>query len=133
MTPRSSDGNWLSDGICLKKGEIARLLHRNHMKEYYPEEESSIPMIEEYVFSDTHRDNFYERLMERRVQKIKWSKDQVIDDSIPFPIVPLHSAPTVLPTKRFNNTSDDPGINSSSTFSPTMSSNPFSHSPRTLH
>ena len=88
-------------------------------------------MIEEYVPSDTHRDEFYERFMKRRVQKLNNPNDTATDDSIPFPIVPLSSAPTVLPTKRISNTSDDSGVNSSPTFSPTIPPQSINHSPRT--
>ena len=61
-------------------------------------------MIEEYVPSDTHRDNCDEQVMERRVQQINDPKEAATDDSIPFPMVPLSSAPTVIPTKRISNT-----------------------------
>ena len=44
-----------------------KTFHRNHLIEYYPKEESSPPMIEKYVSSDTHHDEFYEQFMERRV------------------------------------------------------------------
>ena len=88
-------------------------------------------MIEEHVPSDKHRDDFYERFTERRVQKLNNPNDTATDDSILFPIVPLSSAPTVLPTKRISNTSDDSGVNSSPTFSPTIPPQPINHSPRT--
>ena len=88
-------------------------------------------MIEEYVPSDTHRDNFYERFMERRVQQLNNPKETAKDDLIPFPIVALFSAPTVLPTKRISNTSDDSGINSSPTLSPTIPPQSIDHWPRT--
>ena len=88
-------------------------------------------MIEEYFPSDTHRDDFYEQFMERRVQKLKDLKETAMNDSILFPIVPLSSAPTVLPTKRISNTSDDSGVNSSPTFSPTIPQQPIDHSPQT--
>ena len=74
-------------------------------------------MIEECVPSDTYRDDFYEQFMERRVQKLINPKETTTDDSIPFPIVPLSSTPTVLSTKRISNTSDDSGVNSSAFFS----------------
>ena len=51
-------------------------------------------MIEQYVPSDTHRDDFYERFMERRVQQLNDLKENATDDSILFPIVPLASAPS---------------------------------------
>ena len=60
----------------------------------------------------THRDDFYERFMEGRVQQLNDPKETPTDDSIPFTIVPLSSAPVVLPTKRISNTSDDSGIHS---------------------
>ena len=108
-----------------------KTVHRNHLVEYYPKEESLPPVIEGYVPSDTHRGDFYEQFMEPRVQKLNNPNDTATDDSIPFPIVPLSSAPTVLPTKRISNTSDDSGVNSSPTFSPTIPPQPISHSPRT--
>ena len=95
-----------------KDPTILKTVHRNHLVEYYPKEESLPPMIEKYVLSDTHRDDFYEQFMERRVQQLNDPKETATDDSIPFPIVLLSSAPTVLPTKRISNTSDDSRINS---------------------
>ena len=88
-------------------------------------------MIEEYVPSDTHRDDFYERFMERRVQKQNNPNDTATDDSTPFPKVPLSSAPTVRRTKRISNTSDDSGVNSLPLFSATIPPQPINHSPRT--
>ena len=88
-------------------------------------------MIEEYVPSNTHRDNFYERFMERRVQQLNNPQETTQDDSIPFPIAPLFSAPTVLPPKRISNTSDDSGVNSPPTLYPTIQPQPISYSPRT--
>ena len=76
------------------------------------------------MFLQTPYQNSYERFTERRVQQLSNPKETATDDSIPFPIVPLSSAPTVLPTKRNRNTSDDSGINS-----PPQPIN--NHSPRT--
>ena len=115
-----------------KDPTILKTVHRNHLVEYYPKEESLPPVIEEYVPSDTHRDDFYERFMERRVQQLIDPKGTATHDSIPFPMVPLSSAPTVLPTKRISNTSDDSGVNSPPTFSPTIPPQAINHSPRTL-
>ena len=75
--------------------------------------------------------NFFERFMERRVQQLNDPKEIATQDSIPFPIVPLSSAPTVLPTERISNTSDHSGVNSPTTFSPTIPPQPINHSPRT--
>ena len=69
--------------------------------------------------------------MERRVQKLNNPTETTSADSIPFPIVPLTSTPNVLPTKRISNTSDDSGLNSTPTFSPTMPTHPNNYSPRT--
>ena len=77
--------------------------------------------------SDTHRDDFHERSIERRVQQLNDPKETATDDSIPFLIVPLSSAPTVRPTKRISNTSDDSGVTSSPTFSPTKPPLPINH------
>ena len=59
------------------------------------------------------------------------SEETAKDDSIPFPIVPSSSAPTVLPAKRISNTSDDSGGNSPPTLSPAIPPQPIRHSPRT--
>ena len=88
-------------------------------------------MIEEYVPSDTHRDDFYERFMERRVRQLNDPKEPATDDSIPFPIVPLSSAPTVLPPKRVSDRSDDSGVDSPPTFSPSIPPQSINQSPRT--
>ena len=81
-----------------KDPAIFKTVHRNHLVEYYPKEESVPPMSEEYDPSDTHRDDFSERLMERRAEQINNPEETATDDSFPFPIVPLSSTPAVLPT-----------------------------------
>ena len=88
-------------------------------------------MIEEYVPSDAHRDDFYERFMEPRVQQLNDPKKTATDDSIPLPMVPLSSAPTRLPTKRIDKKSDYSGVNSSPTFLPTIPPQPINYSPQT--
>ena len=82
-----------------KDPTILKTVHRNHLVEYYRKEESLLPIVEKYAPSDTQHDDFYERLMERRVQKLNNPNDTATDDSISFPIVPLSSPPPVLPTK----------------------------------
>ena len=71
-----------------KDPTLLKTVRRNHFVEYYHKEESLPPMIEEYVPSDTHRDDFYERFVERRVQQLNDPKETATVDSIPFPIVP---------------------------------------------
>ena len=75
-------------------------VHRNHLVEYYPKEETLTPMIEECMPIDRHLDNFYERFMEQRIQKLKISEQSGMEDSLPFPIELLRTAPVTLPQKK---------------------------------
>ena len=43
-----------------------------------------------------------------------------MEDSLPFPIEPLRTAPVTLPQKRVSNTSSDSGVNSLQVLSPAM-------------
>ena len=95
-----------------KDPTILKTVHRNHLIEYYPKEETLPPMIEEYVPMDRRPDNFYERFMEQRIQKINHPSQPGMEDSLPFPIEPLRTAPVSLPQKRVSNTSSDSGVNS---------------------
>ena len=114
-----------------KDPAILKTVHRNHLVEYFTKEESLHLMIEEYVPSVKCHDDFYERFMERRVQRLNNTTENTSTDSIPFPIVPLSSTPNVLPTKRISNTIEDSGVNSSPTFSPTIASHPINYPPGT--
>ena len=87
-------------------------------------------MIEKYVPSDKHYDDFHQRFMERWVQKLNDPKQTTTFDWIPFPTVALPSTPTFLPTKRISNTSDDSGTNSAPAFSPTTLPSLIKHSPQ---
>ena len=95
-------------------------MHRNHLVEYYPKEETLPPMIEEYVPMDRHLDDFYERFMEQRIRKINNPGQSGMEESLPFPIEPLRTAPVSLPQKRVSNTSSDFGVNSPHVLSPAM-------------
>ena len=77
-------------------------------------------MIEEYVPMDRRHDDFYERFMEQRFQKINSSGQSSMEDSLPFPIEPLRATPVTLPQKRVSNTSSDSGVNSPHVLSPAM-------------
>ena len=103
-----------------KDPTILKTVHRNHLVEYYPKEETLPPMIEEYVPMDGRPDDFYERFMEQRIQKINNPEQSGMEDSLPFPIEPLRTAPVILPQKRVSNTSSDSGVTSPHVFSPTM-------------
>ena len=103
-----------------KDPTILKTVHRNHLVEYYPKEETLPPMIEEYVPMDRRHDDFYERFMEQRLQKINNSGQLSTEDSLPFPIEPIRTAPATLPQKRVSNTSSDSGDNSPQVLSPAM-------------
>ena len=47
-------------------------MHRNHLVEYYPKDETLAPMIEEYVPMDQRQDGLYERFMEQGIQKLNY-------------------------------------------------------------
>ena len=79
---------------------ILKTVHRNHLVEYYPKEETLPPMREEYVPMDKRHDDFYERFMEQRIQKMNNPGQSGMEDSLPFPIEPLDAAPVMLPQKQ---------------------------------
>ena len=95
-----------------KDPTIIKTVHRNHLVEYYPKEETLPPMNEEYVPLDRRHDDFYERFMEQRFQKINNREQSSMEDSFPFPIAPLRAAPVTLPPKRVSNISSDSRVNS---------------------
>ena len=77
-------------------------------------------MIEEYVPMDRRHDDFYERFMEQRFLKINNPSHASVEDSLPFLIEPVRTAPVTLPQKRVSNTSSDYGNNSPHALSPAM-------------
>ena len=103
-----------------KDPAILKTVHRNHLVEYYPKEETLPPMIEEYVPMDRRHDDFYERFMEQRFQKINNPEQSGTEDSLPFPIEPLRTTPITIPQKRVSNTSSDSGVNSPHVLSPAL-------------
>ena len=58
--------------------------------------------------------------MEQRLHKINNPEQFGMEDSLPFLIEPLRTAPVTLPQKRVSNTSSDSGVNSSHVLSPAM-------------
>ena len=107
-------------------------MHRNHLVKYYPKEETLPPMIEKYVPMDRHPDDFYERVMEQRIQKINNPGQSGMEGSLPFPIEPLRTAPVSLPQKRVQNTSSDSGVNSPHVLSPAMPTTPDNSQPHLI-
>ena len=97
-----------------------KTVHRNHLVENYPKEETLPPMIEVYVPMDRRYDDFYEQFTEQRFQNINNPTQANTEDSLPFPIEPLRAAPATLPQKRVSNTSSDSGVNSPQVLSPAM-------------
>ena len=115
-----------------KDPTISKTVHRNHLVEYYPKEETLPPMIEEYVPMDRRPDDFYERFMEQRIQKINNPEQSGTEDSLPFPIEPLRAAPAPPPQKRISNTSSDSGINSPHILSPALPITPEKSQPQLI-
>ena len=93
-------------------------MHRNHLIDYYPKEETLPPLREEYLPMDRRRDDFYERFLEQRIQKRSNPGQSGVEQSLPFPIEPLRTAPVSLPQKRVKNTSSGSGANSPQVLSP---------------
>ena len=91
---------------------ILKTEHRNHLVEYYPKEETPLPMIEEYVLMDQRHDDFYEKFIDQRIQKLNNSEQPGFENSLLFPIEPLRAAPVRLSRKRVSNTSSYSGVNS---------------------
>ena len=58
-------------------------------------------MIEEFVPMDRRPDDFYERFMEQPIQKINNPEHSDMEDSLPFPIERLRTAPVTLPQKSY--------------------------------
>ena len=108
---------------------ILKTLHGNHLVEYYPKEETLPPMIEEIVPMDRRRDDFYERIMEQRIQKLNNFEQPSMEDSLPFPIEPLRTAPITLPQKRVSNSSSEAGVNSLQVLSPARPISPDNSQP----
>ena len=115
-----------------KDPTILKTVHRFHLVEYYPKEGTLPPMIEEYVPMDRRHDDFYERFIEQRFQKLNNSEQPSMEDSLPFPIEPLRTAPVTLPQKRVSNTSSDSGVNSPHVLSPAMPTTPDNSQPRLI-
>ena len=112
-----------------KDPTIFKTVHRNHLVEYSPKEEIPLPMIEEYVLMDRAHDDFYERFMEQRIQKLNNSEHPARKDSLPFLIEPPRTAPITLPRKRVSKTSSDSGVNSPRVLSPEVPLNPNNKHP----
>ena len=103
-----------------KDPSLTKTVHRNHLVEYYPKEESLPSMIEEYVPHDQRPDDFYERFLEQRIGKLNNFTEPLSADPIQFPIRPLPTAPVAASHKRDSFTSSDSGVGSPHVLSPTL-------------
>ena len=102
-----------------KDPSIPKTVHRNHLVEYYPKEESLPAMIEENVPHDQRHD-FYERFLEQKIGKFNSFTEPLAADPIQFPIRPLPMAQVVSSHKRDSITTSDSGVGSPHIFSPTL-------------
>ena len=112
-----------------KDPSVVKTVHRNHLVEYYPKEESLPAMIEEYIPHDQRHDDFYERFLEQRIGTWNSSTEPPAEDTIPFPIRPLPTAPTIASHKRDSFTSRDSGVGSTHVFSPILPVTPEQQPP----
>ena len=112
-----------------KDPSVIKTVHRNHLVEYYPKEESLPAMIEEYIPHDQRHDDFYERFLEQRIGKLNNFTAPPAEDTIPFPIRPLPNSPVVTSHKRDSFTSSDSGVGSPHVFSPTLPITPEQQPP----
>ena len=77
-------------------------------------------MIEEYVPHDQRHDDFYERFLEQRIEKLNSFTVPPAEDTVPVPIRPLPTAPVVALHKRGSITSSASGVGLPHVFSPTL-------------
>ena len=115
-----------------KDPTILKTVDRNHLVKYYPKNKTLPLIIEEHVPMDRRPDDFYERIMEKRNQKTNNHGQTGMEDSLPFPIEPLRTAPVTLPQKRVSNTSNDSGVNSPDVLSRAMSITPDNSQPHLI-
>ena len=103
-----------------KDPSMTKTVHRNHLVEFYPTEESIPAMIEEYVPHDQRHDDFCERFLEQRIGKLNSFTEPLAANPIPFPSRALPTTPVVASHKSDSITSSDSGVGSPHVFSPTL-------------
>ena len=95
-----------------KDPAITKTVHRNHLVENYPKEESLPAMIEEYVPPDHQNNNFYQRFMEQSARDLNNPTTTDEHDPFPFPVEPLQSILFKDQRKQLDTHSSDSGVNS---------------------
>ena len=81
---------------------------------------------------DKRHDDFYQKFMEKRTQKVNNPGQSGIENCLPLPFEPHRAAPVTLPQKRVSNTSSDSGDNSRQVLSPAMPIIPDNPQPRLI-
>ena len=66
--------------------ENLRTVHRNHLIEYFPKEETLPPLIEEYTTPHSGDTNFYSSFVKGRIEKLNVSEPQTLGDLCILPI-----------------------------------------------
>ena len=89
-----------------------KTVHRSHLVECYPKEESLPAMIAEYVPSNQQNDNFYEHFLEHCTRGLDNPSRTEDHGSFPIPIEPLQSIPSIRKPKRSSMQSNGSGITS---------------------
>ena len=66
--------------------ENIRTVHRNHLIEYFPKEETLPPLIEEYTAPHRGDTDFYDNLVRNRIDKLNVSEPQATGDLCILPV-----------------------------------------------
>ena len=100
---------------------VYRTVQRNHLFDNYSKEKSLETMIEEFVTSDQRHDDFARMILgtKQRTGKMNDTAETKAEDSISFPIEPIHTVPTATSQKLVSTTSSDSAVGSSHFFAPT--------------
>ena len=112
-----------------KDPTILKTVHRDHLVENHPKEETLTPLIDESVPMDRPHDDLYKKFMEQRIQKLNNPEQSGMEDSLPFPIEPFSTAPVTLPQKGVSNTSSYSRVNSLHVQSPALALTPDDSQP----
>ena len=71
-----------------KDPSVVKMVHRNHLVGYYPNEYSILVMIEENVPPNELHDGLFQQCLEQCIGKINNSAEPTAEASIPSPIEP---------------------------------------------
>ena len=105
-------------------------MHRNHLVEYYPKEETLTPMIEEFLPMDRRHDYCYEKFVEQRIQKLNYPEQFDMEDSLLSQFLLNLFVQLRLQQKRVSNTGSDSGVTSPHVLSTAIPTTPDNFQPR---